>query len=397
LDLAALRLRPGCDRRLRGGHLWVYSNEVDIAHSPLKDFSPGDPVLLEDSRGKPLAIAYVNPNTLICARILSRNYRQQADRQLIRQRVESALQLRQSLYPQPFYRLIYGDSDGLPGLVVDRYGTVLVLQVNTAGMERMLDDIIAVLQATVKPAAIVLRNDAAMRKLEGLDSYVRLAAGELEEPVLITENDTEFAVPVLDGQKTGWFYDHRLNRYATQRLARGARVLDVCSYIGGWGVQAAVAGAREVLMLDSSASALQLALENAERNGCGASCAVHEGNAQQAMRELYQEGRRFDLVVLDPPAFIKRRKDVRQGLQGYHRINELAMRLVEPGGYLVSASCSMHLTEESLMDVVRASGRQSQRDVRIIGRGYQGPDHPVHPAIAETAYLKTLFCQLTAG
>ncbi len=354
-------------------------------------------MLVEDSRGKPLAIAYVNPNTLICARILSRNYRQQADRQFIQQRVESALQLRQSLFPQPFYRLIYGDSDGLPGLVVDRYGAVLVLQLNTAGMERMLDDIIAALQATIEPAAIVLRNDAAMRKLEGLDSYVRLAVGTLDGPVLITENDTEFAVPVLDGQKTGWFYDHRLNRYAMQRLARGARVLDVCSYIGGWGVQAAVAGAREVLMLDSSASALQLALENAERNGCGTSCAVHEGNAQQAMRELYQDGRRFELVVLDPPAFIKRRKDVRQGLQGYHRINELAMRLVEPGGYLVSASCSMHLTEESLMDVVRASGRQLQRDVRVIGRGYQGPDHPVHPAIAETAYLKALFCQVTSG
>ncbi len=397
MELSALRLKPGCDRRLRGGHLWVYSNEVDIAHSPLKSFSPGDQVLLEDSRGKPLAIAYVNPNTLICARILSRTYRQPADRRLIQARIESALQLRQRLFQQPFYRLIYGDSDGLPGLVADRYGSVLVLQVNTAGMERMLDDVIAALEATLKPSAIVLRNDSATRESEGLESQVRLAVGKLPQPVLITENDTEFVIPVLDGQKTGWFYDHRLNRRAMQRLAGGARVLDVCSYIGGWGVQAATAGASEVLMLDSSASALELAVENAQRNGVGACCEVREGNAQQSMRDLYQQGRRFDLVVLDPPAFIKRRKDVRQGLQGYHRINELAMRLVEPGGYLVSASCSLHCTEESLMDIVRASSRQLQRDVRVIGRGYQGPDHPVHPAIAETAYLKTLFCQVTTG
>jgi 23S rRNA (cytosine1962-C5)-methyltransferase len=390
-------LKPGCDRRLRGGHLWVYSNEVDNVHSPLKSFAAGDPVLLEDSRGKPLALAYVNPNTLICARILSRNHRQAADRELVQRRIESALQLRQSLFQQPFYRLLHGDSDGLPGLVADRYGAVLVLQVNTAGMERMLDDVLAAFQAVVKPAAIVLRNDTSSREIEGLESYVRLAAGKLEEPVLITENDTEFAIPVLDGQKTGWFYDHRLNRYAMRRLAGAARVLDVCSYIGGWGIQAATAGASEVLMLDSSAAALELATENAERNGVSRRCTVLEGKAQQSMRELYQQGRRFDLVLLDPPAFIKRRKDARQGLQGYHRLNELAMRLVEPGGYLVSSSCSMHLSEESLMDVVRAASRQLQRDVRVIGRGYQGPDHPVHPAIAETAYLKTLFCQLSVG
>ncbi len=397
MELSTLRLKPGCDRRLRGGHLWVYSNEVDNAHNPLKSFTAGDPVLLEDSRGKPLALAYVNPNTLICARILSRNHRQAADQGLFQRRIESALQLRQSLFQHPYYRLIHGDSDGLPGLIADRYGPVLVLQVNTAGMERMLDALLAALEAVVKPTAIVLRNDTSSREIEGLESYVRLVAGSLEEPVVITENDTDFAIPVLDGQKTGWFYDHRLNRHAMRRLAGGARVLDVCSYIGGWGIQAATAGASEVLMLDSSARALELATENAERNGVSARCAVLEGKAQQSMRELYQQGRRFDLVLLDPPAFIKRRKDARQGLQGYHRLNELAMRLVEPGGYLVSSSCSMHLSEESLMDVVRAGSRQLQRDVRVIGRGYQGPDHPVHPAIAETAYLKTLFCHVSAG
>jgi 23S rRNA (cytosine1962-C5)-methyltransferase len=382
---------------LRGGHSWVYSNEVDNAHRPLKGLTVGDQVLLEDSRGKPLALAYVNPNTLICARIISRDYRQVVDRELIQRRVESALQLRQNLFQHPCYRLIYSESDGLPGLIVDRYDDVLVLQVNTAGMERMLDDVIAALETAIAPRAIVLRNDSPSRALEGLESYVRVAVGELNEPVLITENETEFSIPVLQGQKTGWFYDHRLNRLAMRRLVKDARVLDVCSYIGGWGIQAATAGASEVLMLDSSARALEHARENAERNGVGGRCAILEGKAQQSMRELYQQGRRFDLVVLDPPAFIKRRKDARQGLQGYHRLNELAMRLVEPGGFLISASCSMHLSAESLLDVVRASSRQLQREVRVIGRGYQGPDHPVHPAIAETAYLKTLFCQVSAG
>jgi 23S rRNA (cytosine1962-C5)-methyltransferase len=394
LDFQVLRLKPGSDRRLRGGHLWVYSNEVDTGHSPLKQFSAGEVVLLEDSRGKPLATAYVNPNTLICARILNRNYRQALGPRFIRQRLASALALRETLFAEPFYRLVYGDSDGLPGLVVDRYDDVLVAQFNTAGMQAMGDQVLEVLADMFQPRAIVLRNDSAAREPEGLSSHVELVSGSLDEPVLLRENDTDFEVPVLEGQKTGWFYDHRLNRLALQKLVAGRRVLDVFSYIGGWGVQAARAGATEVLMVDSSSSALALALQNAERNGREACCAVREGNAQQVMKELYQEGRRFDAVVLDPPAFIKRRKDARQGLAGYRRINELAMRLVEPGGFLVSASCSMHLPPEGLVDTVRGSARQLQRDVRIFGQGHQAPDHPVHPAITETAYLKALFCQV---
>ena len=394
MNLPLLRLKSGCDRRLRAGHLWVYSNEVDIAHSPLKQFAAGDLVLLEDSRGKPLASAYVNPNTLISARILDRNYRRAIGPKFLERRLRSALDLRETLFDEPFYRLVYGESDGLPGLVVDRYGDVLVAQFNTAGMERMQESVLAALQSLLQPRAVVLRNDSAARQIEGLETYTRVALGTLDDTVLMRENNSEFAVPVLDGQKTGWFYDHRLNRLAMQRLAPGRRVLDVFSYTGGWGVQAATAGASEVLMVDSSHSALELATSNAARNNCEERCAVREGNAQQIMRELYQEGNRFDLVVIDPPAFIKRRKDGGKGLAGYHRINELAMRLVEPGGFLISASCSMHLPREGLMDVVRSSARRLEREVRIVGQGHQGPDHPIHPAIAETAYLKTLFCQV---
>lgn len=394
MDIPALRLKSGCDRRLRGGHLWVYSNEVDIRHSPLKSFTAGQRVLLEDSRGKSIAIAYINPNSLICARILTRNYRQSPGRNFIEQRLRSALALRERLYPQPFYRLIYGESDGLPGLIIDRYGDVLVLQVNTAGMDAMQDDVIAVLEGVLSPTAIVLRNDTAAREVEGMERYVRVAAGSIDQPVLMEENGAAFEVPVLEGQKTGWFYDHRANRQRIQELAQGQRVLDVFSYTGGWGVQAACAGASEVVMVDSSSSALAFAEANAQRNGCADRCSTIEGKAQQVMKDLHQEGRRFDLVVLDPPAFIKRRKDARQGLQGYRRINELAMRLVEPGGFLVTASCSMHLPTEGLMDSVRSAARQLEREVRIIGQGQQAPDHPIHPAIAETAYLKALFGQV---
>lgn len=392
--MEVLRLRARCDRRLRAGHLWVYSNEVDVAHSSLKQYAPGQSVVLEDHQGKPLGMGYVNPNTLICARLLSRDYRQAADIGMISKHLRAALELRQALFPQPYYRLVYGESDRLPGLVVDRYGDVLVAQFNTAGMECLREIVLDALMDLLQPCAIVLRNDTPARELEGLPYEIVTALGELPEAVLIEENETRFAVSVMDGQKTGWFYDHRLNRLAMQHMVRGKQVLDVFSYTGGWGVQAAWAGAAEVTMLDSSLPALQLAQENAQRNGCADRCHFIEGKAQQALKGLVDERRLFDLVVLDPPAFIKRRKDITQGEIGYRRVNEQAMKLLRPGGFLISASCSMHLEMERLKAIVAASARQTRREMRIIGQGYQGPDHPLHPAIPETAYLKAVFCQV---
>ena len=389
-----LRLRRNEDRRLRAGHLWVFSNEVDVAATPLSAFEPGEPVRIEDSRGVPFASGYVNPRSLICARVVSRRPDRPLDADLLRRRAESALALRDRLFGgEPFYRLLFGEGDGLPGLVVDRFGDVIVAQITTAGMERLREELLSVLDDLLHPSAILLRNDTASRELEGLERYVDAPRGEVPERVEIRENGVRFIVPLTTGQKTGWFYDHRDNRSRLGRYASGSRVLDVFSYAGGWGVQAAVAGAREVLCVDSSAGALGVLRESAALNAVGDRVETLQQDAFDALRDLHAAGERFDLVVLDPPAFIKRKKDQRQGEKAYHRINRLALELLTEEGVLVSASCSYHLSRDALLDAVLRAGRDAGRELQILEEGHQAPDHPVHPAIPETAYLKAFFAR----
>ena len=387
-----LRLRRNEDRRLRAGHLWVFSNEVDVAHTPLTSFAPGDPVQIQDSRGIAVGSGYVNPRSLICARLVSRDPERALDRELIAGRVAGALALRERLFPgEPFYRLVYGESDGLPGLVVDRFGDVLVAQITTAGMERLREEVLGALIDLVRPAGILLRNDTASRELEGLEQQVEVAHGEVPERVEIHENGVRFLVPLTGGQKTGWFYDHRDNRARLARYVAERRVLDVFSYAGGWGVQAAVAGAREVLCVDSSAAALSILGVSAVLNGVDARVRELQADAFDALRDLAGAGERFDVIVLDPPAFIKRRKDQKQGEKAYQKLNRLALELLSPGGILVSASCSFHLGRDALLDAVLRAGRDTGRELQILEEGHQAPDHPIHPAIPETAYLKAFF------
>jgi 23S rRNA (cytosine1962-C5)-methyltransferase len=390
----ALRLKKNEERRLRAGHLWVFSNEVDVTATPLTGFEPGEAVELQDSRGNPLGAAYVNPRSLICARLVSRDPRQLLTVDLIRERVRSALELREALFPgDPYYRLVFGEADRLPGLVVDRFGEILVAQITTAGVERLRDDIVAVLSELPGVAAVQLRNDTASRALEGLDSYVLTAHGEVPERVVIVENGTLFSVPLTGGQKTGWFYDHRLNRARLRSYARGRRVLDVFSYIGGWGLQAATAGAREVLCVDSSASALEEMERSSELNAVRGLVRGHRGDAFETLGQLRQSRETFDIVVLDPPAFIKRRKDQKEGERAYQRINEMALELLAPGGILVSASCSYHLSRDALLLALLRASRSQGRELQILEEGHQGPDHPVHPAIPETGYLKAFIAR----
>lgn len=395
MTLPILRLKKNEERRLRAGHAWIYSNEVDVTETPLKAFAPGAQATVVDSRGKPLGSAFVNPNTLIAGRLYSREAGRVFDASLLVHRLNVALSLREKLFPTPHYRLVYGDSDGLPGLVVDRYGDVLVVQVGTAGMEALREEIVAALVKVLKPQGILLRNDGAVRALEGVPEEIVVAWGEVPALAELEENGVRFVAPVREGQKTGWFYDHRDNRARLAAMSRGARVLDVFSYVGGWGVQAAAGGAAQVLCVDSSAPALALVADNAARNGVEARVQTLQGEAFAVMKELLDAGERFDIVVIDPPAFIKRRKDAEQGLTAYRRANELAMRLLARDGYLVSASCSMHLPAEGLMDIVRATGRQVDRQVQVIAQGGQGADHPVLPAIPETDYLKAIFARVT--
>lgn len=393
-DLPRLRLKANEERRLREGHAWVYSNEVDTAVTPLKAFAPGDQAVLEDSKGKPLGIVIVNPNTLICARLVNRDVAHPLTVSLLVHRLQIALSLRETWYPEPFYRLVYGDSDGLPGLVVDRFGDHLVVQISTAGMERVKGELVDALVKVLKPQGILLKNDGKMRQVEGLDSYVEVVFGEVPRRIALRENGVAFEAPVFDGQKTGWFYDHREARARLKGLVTGKRVLDVFSYIGGWGVQAAAFGAAEVHCVDASEKALDQVMRNAALNGVEDRVHTLQGDAFEALQALKQEGARFDVVIMDPPAFITRRKDHKAGLQAYRRANELAMRLLSRDGLLVSGSCSMHLAREELVDVLRASARHIDRTAQIVHHGHQGADHPIHPAIPETEYLKSVFARV---
>jgi 23S rRNA (cytosine1962-C5)-methyltransferase len=250
------------------------------------------------------------------------------------------------------------------------------------------------LTKVLEPRGILLRNDSSAREVEGLASVVEVARGEVPEQVPLCENGVRFLALPHTGQKTGWFYDHRDNRAQLARYAPGARVLDVFSYLGGWGVQAACLGAREVVCIDSSERALQGVADNAALNGVQEKVRTERGQSFELMKALVDAGERFDLVIVDPPAFIKRRKDLKSGTQAYHRLNELAMRLIARDGVVISASCSMHLAQEGLIEILRSSARHLDRHVQILGLGSQSADHPVHPAIPETAYLKCVFVRV---
>lgn len=391
-DLPLLRLKKNEDRRLRAGHLWIFSNEVDTAVTPLRGFTPGDLAVIENARGETLGTAYVNPESLIAARILSRDVRRPIGRAFFTKRLERALALREWAYDRPFYRLVYGESDGLPGLVVDRCGDVFVVQTNTAGMERLQEPLIEALAAAFSPRAVVIKNTSGLRALEGLAPDTRVALGDLPDLLEIEENGARFQVDPLEGQKTGWFFDHRDNRAALARWCVGKRVLDLFAYSGAWSIPAALAGATAVECVDASAAALELAAANARLNGVAERLTGVTADAFDYLKQAREERRHFDVIVLDPPAFIKRKKDVAKGLEAYRRLNQAALQVLAPGGLLVSASCSFHLTRESLHDVLRASARHLDRHLVFVASGGQAADHPVHPAIPETEYLKAFFC-----
>ena len=394
MTLPSLRLKANADRRLRAGHLWVYSNEVDTAATPLSGFAAGDQAILEAAGGKPLGIVGVSPNNLICARLLSRDLKHSLDKSLLVHRIQVALSLRDRLFDQPCYRLIYGDSDLLPGLVVDRFHDHLVVQLASATMERNKDAVLEALVQVLKPRGVLWKNDSSARDAEGLERYVDTAFGVVPEWVSLEENGVKFEAPVLQGQKTGWFYDHRMNRARLAPYVKGKRVLDLFSYIGGWGVQAAAFGASEVFCVDASAFALDGVERNAALNGVAEKMTCVEGDAFEAMRELKNAEERFDVVITDPPAFIKRKKDIKNGEAAYRRLNETAMRLLNKDGILVSASCSMHLAEDNLQNILLGSARHLDRNIQLLERGSQGPDHPVHPAIPETRYIKSITCRI---
>ncbi len=395
-DYPPLRLKRNEERRLRAGHLWIFSNEVDVARTPLDAFEPGQPVIIEGSDGHALGSGYVNPRSLIAARLVVRGQPRVLDEALLVTRIGAARALRDRLFERPFYRAVYGDSDALPGLVVDRYGEMLVAQITTAGMERLRAEIVAALVRVFTPVAILWRNDSSMRALEGLPSAVEPAYGEVPEDVVIEEEGARFRAPLLSGQKTGWYFDQRDNRSRLARYVRGARVLDLFSYVGAWGVRAALMGAREVYCVDASQRALTEVHENARLNGVEDRIHTRHGEGFEVLAALREAGERFDVVILDPPAFIRRKRDHAAGMEAYARLNRLAMRLMGADGILVSCSCSYHLARDDLKQAISREARRDARSLQILEQGQQAPDHPVHPAIPETEYLKALFCRVAS-
>jgi 23S rRNA (cytosine1962-C5)-methyltransferase len=396
-ELPTLRLKRNEDRRLHAGHLWIFSNEVDTQQTPLTKFTAGELVRVLAHNDRALGLAYVNPQSLISARMLL-TWKVPDVAWLVR-RIRAALALRERLYPKPYYRLVYGESDGLPGLVVDRYGSACVVQIGTAGMEKLKSQIQQALEQVLHCDALLFKNDSSAREMEGLPSYVEAATGKFDELGQVLEDGLEFQAPLAEGQKTGWFFDQAANRRALSKYVRpGARMLDVFSYVGAWGVRAAHSGAREVVCVDSSAAALELAASNAQRNRVnernGSKLTTLRGDAFDVLEDLVKQRARFDMVVIDPPAFAKRKKDVPKALAAYKRLNQLAMQVIADDGILVSCSCSYHVSPEDLQDAIAKAARTADRHLQILEIGGQAPDHPVHPAIPETRYLKAYFCRV---
>lgn len=362
-----------------------------------KALPPGSPVRLEGDDGARHGVWHFNPHSLIAARRLSRDPAGEVGAAWLRERLAGALALRERLYAAPLYRLVHAEADGLPGLVVDRYGDALAVQANTAGMDRLLAPaLLEALAGLLAPRAVVARNDAAVRSLEGLPQEVRPLLGDTAEPVRAEEGGLGFAVDLLGGQKTGWFFDQRENRDRVARLSPGASVLDVFCHTGAFGLRCAAAGASRVVLLDRSAPALDLAARTAAENGLSART---ETRRAEALDELERMGsaagsERFDIVVADPPAFAKSRRDHPVALKGYAKLARLAAALVAPGGFLFLASCSHHVSPGEFADASIWGTGRARRDARILFQGGAGPDHPVHPMLPESAYLKAMLFQL---
>ena len=382
-----IRLQPGHDKRAASGHPWIYSNEIAM-DAAAKALPPGSLVTVTTANGKSLGVATFNPHTLIAARLLHRDPATRIDAAFFAARLERALALRHRLYPEPYYRLIHAEADGLPGVILDRFGDVLSCQINTAGMALLQEEFLAACRQVLAPRAIVLRNDTAARALEGLAGEDRVAFGEFGSPVEIVENGARFVIDPLGGQKTGWFYDQRENRRLASRFAAGARVLDLYCFGGGFGILAALAGADQVLAVDSSERALGLAAQSAERNGVGARCRFAKSDVFDELERLHGQGERFGLVIADPPAFARSKKDLGPALRGYRKLARLSASLVAKGGALVIASCSHQVETDAFADAVRRGLADAQREGRIIATTGAAPDHPVHPFLPESAYLK---------
>ena len=385
-------LKKDCDRRLRIGHLGVVSNEI-------ADFnglsSAGEIVDIRDSRGGFVGRGYINRHSLISVRMLTCREKI-VDRGFFLKRIKEALDRRERLLPGlKAVRLVHSEGDFIPGLVVDRYGDAISIQTLTLGIELWKDTICDILEELLRPAIIVERNDAAIRGLEGLQEQKGIIRGRGETKVTVEENGNRFLVDLLEGQKTGFFLDQRENRERLRDYVKGKRVLDCFCYSGGWSMYAAQGGAREVIGVDASQGAVDLATENARVNGYSAVCTFKKADVFDFLRGMEKKDERFDVIVLDPPAFVKSKKELADAVRGYHEINMTAMKLLTDGGVLVTSSCSHHVDRELFSDILVKASRDAGKTARLLEYRSQGRDHPVLLPMKETEYLKCVFLEAT--
>lgn len=386
-------LRKNGDRRILRGHDWVFSNEIGHV---VGDGMPeaGETVRVFNSKDRFLAVGYANPNSLIAVRILDRVDRP-IDDEIFTERIEAALAIRAGGWgPEEACRLIHGEADGLPGLIVDRYGPHLVLQVLTAGMNRFLDSIVAILGARVPHVSMLLRGDSAMREREGLPKEVRWLEGEVVGAVKVIVDGLPMKVDLLGGQKTGMYLDQGPNRKALAKACAGKRVLDAFCHTGAWALHALAGGAASVTLLDSSESALDLARENVALAGGEERCEFLQRDAFEAMRRLRKDEQLFDVVCLDPPSFAHARKDEVAAYQAYQRLDSLGINLLAPGGRLVTSCCSHNTSEDRFIEALGRAACKCKRRLRILSLTGAGPDHPIHPAMPETRYLKCIVAEV---
>ncbi len=389
-----LRLRPKMDpRRIRHGFPWVYQNEV-VLDRRSRAIVPGTIATLEDNDRRPLATITVNSGSKITGRVLSRDPEALIDRDWLAKRIELALSLRESLYDAPFYRLIHAEADGLPGTVIDRFGEALVIQPNAAWIDQRMDDLVAILSDLPGVTTIFKNASGRVRGLEGLDDVSAILTGAIDAPIPVQMNGATYMADLTGGQKTGLFYDQRPNHAFVAKLAKGTEVLDVFSHVGGFGLAALAGGANSALAVDGSDPALALAQQGAEAMGVTDKFETRKGDAFDVLAALAEEGRTFGTVICDPPAFAPSKPSMDAGLRAYERVARLATPLVAPGGTLTLCSCSHAVGLDAFRaSSIRGIGRAGGQ-AQVLRTGFAGPDHPLHPALAESGYLKALTLRL---
>ncbi|GAA6199070.1 class I SAM-dependent rRNA methyltransferase [Aquicoccus sp. SU-CL01552] len=395
-DLPRVRLMPKANARaIRHGFPWVYANEL-VTDRRTKALKPGALAVLEDSARTPMGVVAVNPASRIICRMLDRDPNAHIDRDWFARRLAHALALRDRLYDAPFYRLVHAEGDGLPGLVIDRFGDTVVVQPNAAWAEARLDDLTAAL-VEVTGVTTVLKNAAGRtRALEGLDDESAVLAGTAPSaPLPVPMSGATYMADLTGGQKTGLFYDQRPNHAFAARLAGpGTRVLDVFSHVGGFALAMLAGGADHALAVDGSAPALELAAQGAAASNLSDRFETRQGDAFDTLAALAEEGAQFDVVICDPPAFAPSKKALDAGLRAYERIARMAAPLVVPGGYLGLCSCSHAADLANFRAACTRGIGKAGRAGQLLRTGFAGPDHPQLPQLAETGYLKALFYRL---